>query len=84
MLRALSLSGTVWIAGACIWWWPQGDSNPCLNEHWFMSLGQALETIETWRLDYNAIRPHSALGDVPPQGFEQLTLNRATAPILSS
>ncbi len=49
-----------------------------------MSLGQALETIETWRLDYNAIRPHSALGDVPPQGFEQLTLNRATAPILSS
>jgi transposase InsO family protein len=56
----------------------------CLNEHWFMSLGQALETIETWRLDYNAVRPHSALGDVPPQEFEQLTLNRATAPILSS
>jgi hypothetical protein len=25
----------------------QGDSTPCLNEHWFMSLGQALETIET-------------------------------------
>jgi len=56
----------------------------CLNEHWFMSLGQARETIETWRLDYNAVRPHSALGDVPPQEFEQLTLNRATAPILSS
>ena len=63
---------------------PEGDSNPCLNEHWFMSLGQALETIETWRLDYNAVRPHSALGDVPPQELEQLTLNRATAPILSS
>ena len=46
--------------------------------------GQALETIETWRLVYNAVRPHSALGDVPPQEFEQLTLNRATAPILSS
>lgn len=56
----------------------------CLNEHWFMSLGQARETIETWRLDYNAVRPHSALGHVPPQEFEQLTLNRATAPILSS
>jgi len=56
----------------------------CLNEHWFMSFGQARETIETWRLDYNAVRPHSALGDVPPQEFEQLTLNRATAPILSS
>ena len=37
-----------------------------------MSLGQALETIETWRLDYNAVRPHSALGDVPPEEFEQL------------
>jgi len=56
----------------------------CLNEHWFFSLGQARETIETWRLDYNAVRPHSALGDVPPEEFEQLTLNRATAPILSS
>src|SRR5947199_66460 len=56
----------------------------CLNEHWFMSLGQARETIETWRLDYNAVRPHSALGDVPPQEFEQLTLNLATAPMLSS
>ena len=49
-----------------------------------VSLGQARETIETWRLDYNAVRPHSALGDVPPEEFEQRTLNRATAPILSS
>ena len=56
----------------------------CLNEHWFMSLGQARETIETWRQDYNAVRPHSALGDIPPEEFEQLTLNRATAPTLSS
>jgi putative transposase len=56
----------------------------CLNEHWFFSLGQARETIETWRLDYNAVRPHSALGNVPPEEFEQLTLNRAAAPILSS
>ena len=56
----------------------------CLNEHWFMSLGQARETIETWRQDYNAVRPHSAWGDIPPEEFEQLTLNRATAPMLSS
>jgi putative transposase len=56
----------------------------CLNEHWFMSLGQARHTIETWRLDYNAVRPHSALGDMPPEEFEQLTLNRATTPVLSS
>src|SRR5262249_4291922 len=56
----------------------------CLNEHWFMSLGNARETIASWRVDYNAVRPHSALGDVPPEEFEQLTLNRATAPVLSS
>ena len=42
----------------------------CLNEHWFMSFGQARETIETWGLDYNAVRPHSALGDVTPQEVE--------------
>ena len=49
-----------------------------------MSLGQARETIESWRMDYNAVRPHSALGNVPPQEFEQLTSNRAPAQILSS
>ena len=32
----------------------------------------------------DAVRPHSAVGDLPPEEFEQLTLNRATAPILSS
>ncbi len=56
----------------------------CLNEHWFLSLGEARKTIEAWRLDYNAVRPHSALGDVPPQEFEQLTSNRAPAQFLSS
>jgi putative transposase len=56
----------------------------CLNEHWFFSLSQARETIETWRVDYNAVRPHSALGDVPPEEFEQLTVSRVAAPILSS
>ena len=55
----------------------------CLNEHWFANLGHARQLIETWRLDYNAVRPHSALGDIPPEEFEQLTLDRATAPILS-
>jgi putative transposase len=56
----------------------------CLNEHWFLSLAHARQTIETWRLDYNAVRPHSALGNVPPEEFEQLTLDRAPVPILSS
>ncbi len=34
----------------------------CLNEHWFISLADAREKIEAWRVDYNAVRPHSSLG----------------------
>ena len=41
----------------------------CLNEHWFLSLGEARETIEAWRRDYNEVRPHSALGNRTPQEF---------------
>ncbi len=33
----------------------------CLNEHWFLILDDARETIEGWRLDYNRVRPHSSL-----------------------
>ncbi len=32
----------------------------CLNEHEFISLPQARELIERWRLDYNANRPSAA------------------------
>jgi putative transposase len=41
----------------------------CLNEHWFTSLADARATISTWREDYNRVRPHSSLGDVPPEEF---------------
>ena len=41
----------------------------CLNEHWFRGLTDARETIETWRLDYNDVRPHSALGNRTPTEF---------------
>jgi putative transposase len=33
----------------------------CLNEHWFLSIGDTQEKIERWRLFYNRERPHSAL-----------------------
>jgi putative transposase len=55
----------------------------CLNEHWFLSLAEARDTVEAWRLDYNGLRPHSSLGNVPPAEFEQLTLNREADPIRS-
>jgi putative transposase len=41
----------------------------CLNEHWFLTLDDARETIEDWRTDYNQVRPHSALGYRTPVEF---------------
>jgi putative transposase len=43
----------------------------CLNEHWFLSLGDARQIVEAWRQDYNAERPHSALGYQTPAEFAQ-------------
>jgi len=41
----------------------------CLNENWFMNLQEARTKIEAWRLDYNQVRPHSALGYQTPEEF---------------
>jgi putative transposase len=41
----------------------------CLNAHWFMSLDDAKEKIESWRQDYNGFRPHSALNNMTPNEF---------------
>ena len=41
----------------------------CLNEHWFLTLDDARETIERWRVDYNRVRPHSSLGYLTPEEF---------------
>jgi len=41
----------------------------CLNGHWFHDLSEARRLIEAWRVDYNEERPHSALGNLPPQVF---------------
>ena len=41
----------------------------CLNESWFVSLRDARETIEAWRLDYNVARPHSGLAGRTPEEF---------------
>ena len=44
----------------------------CLNEHWFLSLEDAREKIESWREDYNHRRPHSSLDDLTPVAFAKL------------
>ena len=41
----------------------------CLNLHWFLSLQDAKEKIESWRDEYNTFRPHSSLDDLTPREF---------------
>lgn len=41
----------------------------CLNVHWFASLAEARAVVEAWRVDYNEIRPHTALKDQTPSAF---------------
>jgi putative transposase len=43
----------------------------CLNEHVFVSLGEAREIIDAWRHDYKHLRPHSSLGALTPIEFAQ-------------
>jgi putative transposase len=51
----------------------------CLNSHWFTSLADARQIIETWRLDYNQVRPHSSLGyHTPTEVHQQFTESLAT------
>jgi putative transposase len=47
----------------------------CLNESWFVTVADARRIIEAWRQDYNTVRPHSALGYLTPEEFEQLSPN---------
>jgi putative transposase len=48
----------------------------CLNTHWFLSVEDAKAKIEAWRRDYNAFRPHSALGQLTPQEFAAQTARK--------
>ena len=41
----------------------------CLNANLFLSLTDAREKLEAWRLDYNQRRPHSSLGDLTPTEY---------------
>ncbi len=48
----------------------------CLNEHWFLSLYDAREKVETWRVEYNRERPHSSLGNQTPEAFRRSLTQR--------
>jgi len=51
----------------------------CLNQRWFTSLNDAKEEIESWRKEYNEVRPHSSLGYLPPAKFAKRERLRLTA-----
>ena len=38
----------------------------CLSQHWFLSLEEAQPSLDAWKVDYNNVRPHSALGNRAP------------------
>ena len=42
-----------------------------LNTQQFLSLADAQRQLDLWRCDYNAVRPHSALGDRTPNEMRQ-------------
>ena len=43
----------------------------CLSAHWFLTLADAREKMETWRRFYNEERPHSAIGYKVPIALTQ-------------
>jgi len=45
----------------------------CLNENWFLSLRDARDTIQSWRIDYNDGRPHSSLRVLTPRQYVENT-----------
>ena len=52
----------------------------CLNENWFVSLADAQQTIEAWRVEYNTERPHSKLRDCTPREFALNLTSTAVSP----
>jgi putative transposase len=42
----------------------------CLDQHWFASLEEARQIIEAWRIDYNEVRPHTALDNQTPVAYK--------------
>jgi putative transposase len=43
-----------------------------LNETLFTSLNHAREALAIWKDDYNTVRPHSALGNLPPAAYAKI------------
>lgn len=53
----------------------------CLNEHWFVSMQHARETINAWQQEYNGERPHSSLKYLTPRQFAERFLTADSNPV---
>ena len=45
----------------------------CLSLEWFRSRPEAIAVIESWRVNYNEVRPHSSLGYLTPESVQAET-----------
>ena len=53
----------------------------CLNAKVFVSLHDAGQKVEAWRIEYNEHRPHGSLGTLTPREFtEQATITGLQEP----
>jgi len=44
----------------------------CLSMEWFRNRSEATVVIEQWRQHYNAVRPHSSLGNMTPAAYSRI------------
>lgn len=42
----------------------------CLDQYWFASLEEARQVVDAWRIHYNEVRPHTALGNQTPAAYK--------------
>jgi putative transposase len=54
------------VDNACIESFKGSFRAECLNASWFLSLEYARSRCETWRMEYNEIRPRSSIGHKTP------------------
>ena len=52
----------------------------CLDQNWFTDLADARGKIETWRVEYNTVRPHSSLAYATPEEFAERLKDKIRRP----
>ncbi|TNJ40538.1 integrase core domain-containing protein, partial [Allotamlana fucoidanivorans] len=51
--------------------------------NWFLSMEDAQEKLDMWREEYNNFRPHSSLGDIPPNEYIEMNKNSSDPLLLT-